>query len=56
MNAFPQISGREVVKVGYEKDRQKSSHIVLRQGDPHGRLVVPDYREIPKDTLRKIVK
>lgn len=35
MSVLPRVSGREVVaalaKLGYEKDRQKGSHIVLRQ-------------------------
>jgi predicted RNA binding protein YcfA (HicA-like mRNA interferase family) len=35
VSALPRVSGREVVKalqnVGYEKDRQRGSHIVLRQ-------------------------
>ena len=61
MSTLPQISGREVVsallKVGYEKDRQKGSHIVLRQVKyPHRRIVVPDHREVAKGTLRKIIK
>ncbi len=61
MSKLPLISGREVVaalsKIGYQKDRQKGSHIVLRQIDyPHRRIVVPDHREIAKGTLRKIIK
>jgi len=61
VSTLPQISGREVVsallKVGYEKDRQKGSHIVLRQVKyPHRRIVVPDHREVAKGTLRKIIK
>jgi len=44
-------------KVGYEKDRQKGSHIVLRQVVyPYRRIVVPDHREVAKGTLRKIIK
>ena len=55
------MSGRQVVKalakVGYIKDRQKGSHIVLRQvQSPHRRLVVPDHKEMAKGTLRKIIK
>ena len=58
---LPRVSGRQVVaaliKVGYEKDRQKGSHIVLRQSaEPHRRLVVPDHREVAKGTLRAIIK
>ncbi|MHB8867802.1 MAG: type II toxin-antitoxin system HicA family toxin [Thermoleophilia bacterium] len=51
MTQLPHASGREVVaalsKVGYEKDRQRGSHIVMRQVDhPHRRITVPDHREI----------
>jgi predicted RNA binding protein YcfA (HicA-like mRNA interferase family) len=58
---LPRVSGREVVralsKVGYEVDRQRGSHIVLRQKvAPYRRLVVPDHREIAKGTLRAIVR
>ena len=61
MSALPRISGREVVaalaKIGYEIDRQKGSHIVMRQVVyPHRRVVVPDHREVAKGTLRKIIK
>ena len=61
MSNLPRISGREVVaalsKIGYLKDRQKGSHIVLRQVNyPHRRIVVPDHKEIAKGTLRKIIK
>ncbi len=61
MSVLPRVSGREVVKAlakaGYEKDRQKGSHIVLRQTKaPHRRLVVPDHREVAKGTLRAIIK
>jgi predicted RNA binding protein YcfA (HicA-like mRNA interferase family) len=58
---LPRLSGREVVKalrrVGYEQDRQRGSHIVLRQTvEPHRRVVVPDHKEVAKGTLRTIIK
>lgn len=61
MSTLPRISGREVVialsKIGYQRDRQKGSHIVLRQVlYPHRRVVIPDHREVAKGTLRKIIK
>jgi predicted RNA binding protein YcfA (HicA-like mRNA interferase family) len=61
VTVLPQVSGREVVaalaKIGYERDRQKGSHIVLRQtAHPYRRLVVPDHKEIAKGTLRAIIK
>ena len=61
MSTLPRISGREVVKalkqVGYKKDRQKGSHIVLRQKiAPHRRVTVPDHKEVAKGTLRAIIR
>ena len=61
MSKLPRVSGREVVKafvrIGYEVDRQRGSHVVLRHRDaPHRRLVVPDHREIAKGTLRKLIR
>lgn len=61
MSLLPRASGREVVKaltkVGYEQDRQRGSHIILRQvAAPHRRLVVPDHGEVAKGTLRAIIR
>ena len=60
MSSLPRISGRKVVhalsKIGYDKDRQRGSHIVLRQEEyPHRRIVVPDHNEVAKGTLRTII-
>ena len=61
MSQLPRVSGREVVKalrkLGYEQDRQRGSHIVLRQVTyPHRRLTVPDHDEVAKGTLRAIIR
>ena len=61
MSILPRISGRETMavleKFGYELDRQRGSHMVLRNSKPpHRRLVVPDHREISKGTLRAIIR
>ena len=61
MSPLPRVSGREAVtaltKVGYEKDRQRGSHIVMRQvAHPHRRITVPDHSEIAKGTLRAIIR
>jgi len=61
VSALPHASGRKVVqallKIGYEKDRQKGSHIVMRQiSYPHRRIVVPDHKEVAKGTLRAIIR
>jgi len=46
-----------LLKIGYEKDRQKGSHIVMRQiSYPHRRIVVPDHKEVAKGTLRAIIR
>ena len=61
MSYLPRLSGREVVKalgeIGYEFDRQRGSHIVLRSKEPpHRRLTVPDHDEVSKGTLRSIIR
>ena len=61
MSVLPRISGQKVVYalagIGYQKDHQKGSHIVLRQvNHPHRRLVVPDHREVAKGTLRSLIR
>ncbi len=61
MSRLPLVSGRDLVsalrKFGYEFDRQRGSHMVLRQSQqPHRRLVVPDHKEIAKGTLRAILR
>jgi predicted RNA binding protein YcfA (HicA-like mRNA interferase family) len=39
-----------------EVDRQKGSHIILRQPlPPHRRLTIPDHRELAKGTLRALI-
>ena len=61
MSVLPRVSGREVVKalqeIGYARDRQRGSHIVLRQTvPPHRRITVPDHKEMAKGTLRAIIR
>jgi len=61
VSQLPLVSGREVVKalrkIGYEQDRQRGSHIVLRQtASPHRRVTVPDHSEVAKGTLRAIIR
>jgi len=61
VSVLPRISGREVVKaltrIGYEQDRQRGSHIILRQSSyPHRRITVPDHKEIAKGTLRAVIR
>jgi predicted RNA binding protein YcfA (HicA-like mRNA interferase family) len=45
------------MRIGYEQDRQRGSHIILRQVvAPHRRLIVPDHNEVAKGTLRAIIR
>lgn len=61
MTKLPVVSGKETVKallkIGYEIDHQRGSHIVLRQlTSPFRRVTIPDHKEIAKGTLRSIVR
>ena len=61
MSKLPVISGRHLCKVlekiGYYKDHQTGSHIILRnEKPPYRRLTVPNHKEIAKGTLRAIIK
>lgn len=61
MSKPPRVSGRETVKalrkIGYEFDRERGSHMILRQTSaPFRRVVIPDHKEVAKGTLRSIIK
>lgn len=61
MTRIPVVSGRDLVKgfarIGYLKDHQRGSHIILRQeSPPYRRLTIPDHKEIAKGTLRTILR
>lgn len=58
-----QVSGQQVVETlikyfGFEKARQKGSHIVLRRITSAGKVVtvVPNHKEIKAGTLRSVLK
>ena len=60
MPKLPVLSAKEVIKVlaklGYAFDHQKGSHIVLRRKEPpHRRISIPNYKELPRGTLRAII-
>ena len=61
MTELPVVSGREAVnafgKLGYDVDRQRGSHIIMRQAEPpHRRLTIPDHKELRKGTLRALIR
>jgi predicted RNA binding protein YcfA (HicA-like mRNA interferase family) len=46
-----------LIKIGYERDHQTGSHIILRNINyPHRRLTVPNHKEIAKGTLMSIIR
>ena len=60
MSNIPRISGRECIKAlnktGFYFKRQEGSHVILRRDDPFGQVVVPDYKELDRGTLRAIIR
>jgi len=59
VSILPRGSGREVVRAlrnfGYDRDRQRGSHIILRQtAPPHRHITVPDHKEVANGTLSEI--
>jgi predicted RNA binding protein YcfA (HicA-like mRNA interferase family) len=61
LSKLPSISGSQAVRaferLGYEVDRQRGSHLVLRHtGSPHRRLVVPNHQSVAKGTLRALIR
>jgi predicted RNA binding protein YcfA (HicA-like mRNA interferase family) len=60
MPRLPVVSGREARRVfqvaGWAFDRQDGSHMVLVKDGVPANLSVPDYRELPKGTLRQLIR
>ncbi len=59
---MPRISGDEAAraleKLGFERVRQKGSHLILKKKTDEGEIgcVVPMHRELADKTLRNILK
>jgi len=60
MPSLPNLSGRDVVKAfrrdGWEKVRQRGSHVVLVKEGSMATLSVPDHKEVAKGTLRSLIR
>ena len=61
MSKLPSVSGSDAIRaferIGYEVDRQRGSHVILRQSvAPHRRLVVPVHKSLAKGTLRSLIQ
>jgi predicted RNA binding protein YcfA (HicA-like mRNA interferase family) len=54
------FSGREVIKalrrIGFVVDHQRGSHVFLHNLEKNISVVVPDHKELKKETLNSIVK
>ena len=58
---LPVVSGHQAVKlfqkIGYEFDRQRGSHVLLRhRNPPYRRLSIPQHEELAKGTLRALIR
>ena len=62
MPKLPRVSGDEVIRalarLGFEKARQRGSHVVLKRTDANGvrGCVVPMHPELAIGTLRGVLK
>ncbi len=61
MSKLPSVSGSDAIRaferIGYEVDRQRGSHVILRQSvAPYRRLVVPVHKSLAKGTLRSLIR
>jgi len=52
---LPVVSGRELVKFfqtqGFEKARQRGSHIIMEKAGVGRAAVIPNYRELPPNII-----
>jgi predicted RNA binding protein YcfA (HicA-like mRNA interferase family) len=60
MSRLPVVSGRECAaalqRAGFQLNRQRGSHLVLRRDSPFAQVVVPDHRVLDRGTLRTILR
>ena len=60
MPELPSLSGRVVVKafesLGWEKQRQRGSHIILAREGHIATLSVPNHRAVARGTLRSLIR
>jgi predicted RNA binding protein YcfA (HicA-like mRNA interferase family) len=58
MPKLPGVSGQKVARglerLGFERRRQKGSHLVMRRGS--AACVVPMHREVDRGTLRGVLR
>jgi predicted RNA binding protein YcfA (HicA-like mRNA interferase family) len=60
MAALPAVSGERAVRVfqkaGWNKDRQRGSHVILIKPGHAASLSVPQHREVAPGTLRALIR
>jgi predicted RNA binding protein YcfA (HicA-like mRNA interferase family) len=60
MAKLPRISSRQCIralaKAGFYFVRQKGSHITLRRDSPFAQVIIPENKEMPSGTLRRIIR
>lgn len=62
MTKLPVVSHKEIIKVaqslGFLKDHQKGSHLVMRHPEAHQRVVIPIHagKTVKKGTLKGILR
>jgi predicted RNA binding protein YcfA (HicA-like mRNA interferase family) len=60
MPSLPTLSGCDVVKAlnraGWEKARQRGSHVVMVKEGNMATLSVPTHKEVAKGTLRSLIR
>ena len=61
MSKLPVVSGADAIRafsrIGYEVDRQRGSHVILRNAaPPFRRLTIPNHKVLAKGTLRSLIR
>ena len=60
MPKLPSVSGKDTIKVlskvGFKVKRQVGGHIILKREKDGKRVAVPNHDELPKGTLRAIIR
>ena len=60
MPTLPNLSGKAVIKAfesdGWERVRQRGSHVVLVKDGSMATLSIPNHKEVAKGTLRSLIR
>jgi predicted RNA binding protein YcfA (HicA-like mRNA interferase family) len=60
MASLPVVSGAEAIRAferaGWQRARQKGSHVSLTKASVNANLSIPLHRELDRGTLRKLIR